>query len=123
MVTPSSSTSQVNAITTSTTQSHYVNALTASDRIGLTGLNDDQWKTLVTMLNECKPSSTTEKLTGTDLLSYWIIDTRATNHMTSSLQFLYEVHDMAPLPVKLSDGRITLATRQGTIVLSSMLTL
>lgn len=43
--------------------------------------------------------------------------------MTGSLQFLSEIRDMILLPVKLPDGRITLATRQGTFVLSSLLTL
>lgn len=31
------------------------NAITAQDRVGITGLSDKQWHTLVNMLNEKKP--------------------------------------------------------------------
>lgn len=43
--------------------------------------------------------------------------------MTGSLNFIYDVRDMVPLPVKLPDGRMTLATQQETVVLSSLLTI
>ena len=50
-------------------------AVTASDRAGLTGLTDEQWKSLVSLLNERKPQA--EKLTGMSFLSSWIIDSGA----------------------------------------------
>lgn len=72
---PTSSTPRANTVMTSASSNHSTNALTASDRIGLTGLNDIQWQTFVTMLNERKPSSTSKKITGMHFLSSWIIDT------------------------------------------------
>ncbi|CAA7029625.1 unnamed protein product [Microthlaspi erraticum] len=76
------------------------NAVTTSDRLGFSGLNDEQWKSLVEFL-----------------------DQRATNHMTGSLDYLTDPHDMAPMSVKLPDGRFTVASKQGSVRLGSHLTL
>ena len=117
---PSAAPARVNAVTTST-QQHSANTLTATDRVGLTGLSDEQWKTLVTLLNEHKPASNT--LSGTSSVSSWIVDSGATNHMTGTLGFLIDIRDTASLPVKLPDGRLTLVTQRGTVILSSLLTI
>lgn len=79
------------------------NAVTTSDRLGFSGLNDEQWKSLVEFLDQRKKPST-DRLTGTFFLSSWIVDTGATNHMTGSLDYLTDPHDMAPMSVKLPDG-------------------
>lgn len=100
---------------------HSGSTITSSDRIGLTGLTDDQWKTLVTILNERKTPANT--LTGMSSNFSWILDSGATSHMTGSLGSLIDILDTASLPVKLPDGRITLAIQQGTAVMSSTLTL
>ncbi|KAG7599411.1 Reverse transcriptase RNA-dependent DNA polymerase [Arabidopsis suecica] len=97
-------------------------AITDSDRVGLSGLNDHQWKSLVQMLEERK-STSTDRLNGTWFLESWIIDTGASNHMTGSLDFLNEVCDMSPVLIKLPDGRFTTSTRQGTVQLGSSLKL
>ena len=112
---------QANAVSHGPPLQHSANTITSSDRIGLTGLNDEQWKTLVTMLNERRTPPNT--LSGTSLTFSWIIDSGATNHMTGSLASLIDIRDTVSLPVKLPDGRITLATQQGTAVLSSNLTI
>ncbi|KAG7557929.1 Integrase catalytic core [Arabidopsis suecica] len=96
--------------------------ITDSDRVGLSGLNDHQWKSLVQMLEERQPTST-DRLNGTWFLESWIIDTGASNHMTCSLDFLNEVCDMPPVLIKLPDGRFTTSTRQGTVQLGSSLRL
>ena len=51
-----------------------------TDASPLSRLNTDQWQTLLQMLGGSKPA-TTEKMTGKP----WIIDTRASNHMTGTI--------------------------------------
>lgn len=58
-----------------------------ADRVGLSGLGDTQWKTLVGLLSE-REKSHGVKLSGMLFLSSWIIDTGASNHMTRSLEYL-----------------------------------
>lgn len=67
-------------------------------------------KTLVTFLNERKQP------TGTNLTSKfsdhsWIIDSGATNHMTSSLSRLSDTRDIPSLSIKLPDGRFSYASK------------
>ena len=114
----SSSTDLARANAVTLLSQHFANAISDSDCIGFTGLSDDQWKTLVTMLNERKTPANT--LSGTSSKFSWILDSGATNHMTGSVASLTDLRDTVSLPVKLPDGRITLATRQGTVVLSSL---
>ncbi|XP_056846267.1 uncharacterized protein LOC130497478 [Raphanus sativus] len=52
---------RANAITLPQPQ-HSANLITSEDRVGLTGLSDEQWKTLVSLLNDHKPA--TNKLSG-----------------------------------------------------------
>lgn len=99
------------------------NVITAQDRVGLTGLSDNQWHTLVTMLNKKKQHPTSASLTGMCFLNSWIVDSGATNHMTSDLSFLCDVRDIAPLPVKLPDGRFSYPSKQGSVSISSTLVL
>lgn len=63
------------------------NLITSQDRVGLTGLNDEQWHMLVNLLNERKQQPLTA-LTGMSSMDSWIVDSGATNHMTSSEGFL-----------------------------------
>ena len=67
------------------------------------------------MLGGSKPA-TTEKMAGKDLL--WMLDTRATNHMTSVLGVLRDLKEIAPCPVGLPNGTDTIATKEGTIILN-----
>lgn len=91
------------------------NVITAQDRVGLTGLSDNQWHTLVTMLNKKKQHPTSASPTGMCFLNSWIVDSGATNHMTSDLSFLSDV--------KLPDGRFSYASKQGSVSISSTLVL
>lgn len=88
--------------------------ITPADRVGFSGLNDQQWKTLVNMLNE-RNSTSHDHRSGNFFLESWIIDTGASNHMTGSLDYLTDVCDMAPMLIKLPDGRFTTSYRQGTV--------
>lgn len=120
----SSSVSQGNSSSQAKGAMHSANvALTASDQVGFSGLSEDQWKTLVQMLGERKQGDNDQKLTGISNFSSWIIDTGASNHMTGSVDFLTEVSLMNPMFIKLPDGRITVATQQGSVRLDSSLTL
>lgn len=53
----------------------------SSDRIGFSGLSDQQWQTLVHMLNDRKPKSQGHH-SGMSFIDSSIIDTGASNHMT-----------------------------------------
>ena len=107
---PSTDLAKAHAVTLAPQQQqHTTNMITSADRVGFTALSDDQWKTLVTMLNERKTPPNT--LTSMSSNFSWILDLGATNHMTGSLASLTDIRDTVSLPVKLPDGRITLATR------------
>lgn len=62
-------------------------ALTAEDRVGISGLSDAQWKTLVHILNGRK-QNLVDPFLGKLFIESWIIYFGATNHMTGSLDFL-----------------------------------
>lgn len=91
-----------------------------AERSGLTNLSSDQWQMLVEMLNNYKGSSN-ERMIGKR--SEWIIDTRASNHMTRNIAELYELKDMQGCPVGLPDGKQATATKRGTVFLHGGLTL
>ena len=76
---------------------------------------------LVNLLNECKQTGPSTSLTGISLENSWIVDSGATNHMTCSLAFLSNVQDISVVPVKLPNGRFGFASKQGTVVVSSVL--
>ncbi|XP_010484894.1 PREDICTED: uncharacterized protein LOC104763183 [Camelina sativa] len=96
--------------------------LTVSDRVGISGLTNDQWKLLVHMLEERK-APPTERLSGKVFIESWIIDTGASNHMTGTLEFLFDICDMAPVLIKLPDGRFTTATKHGRVSFGTELNL
>ena len=96
--------------------------LTEADRVGISGLNDEQWKQLRQMLEERNLNSTNTK-SGKFFLESWIIDSGATNHMTGTLEFLRDVCDMPPIMIKLPDGRLTTSTKHGRVYLGSSLDL
>lgn len=84
--------------------------------MGIRVLSDAQWKTLVTILDERKPPPN-ERLSGKYFLESWIIDTRVSNHMTGMIEFFIDICDMAPVLIKLPDGRFTTTTKHGRVCL------
>ena len=96
--------------------------ITEADRTSFVGLSDQQWKTLQTMLNE-RETGGSSHLSGKYFIESWIIDTGASNHMTGSIDFLTEISVMAPVYIKLPDGRFTVANQQGKVSLGSHLQL
>lgn len=81
-----------NAVTAVTSQAikraNYV--VTDHGRNTMSGLLDDQWKSVVAILNVGKHGSA-EHLTGMSSNFSWILDTRATHHMTNCLHVLSEL--------------------------------
>ncbi|KAG7536884.1 Ribonuclease H-like superfamily [Arabidopsis suecica] len=117
--TSNSSGSQHFGLTTSMSQT---SPLSAADRVGISGLSNDQWQTLVNILEERKARNTNHQ-SGMFFIESWIIDTRSSNHMTRTLEFLMDIRDMAPVLIKLTDGRFTTANKQGRVSLGSSLCL
>lgn len=91
-----------------------------AEKSGLPNLSDDQWQTLVEMLNNYK-GNTNERMTCKG--NEWIIDTGAFNHMTRNLINLHELKDMQGCRVGLPDGKQTTATKKGTATLDGGLKL
>jgi hydroxyethylthiazole kinase-like sugar kinase family protein len=77
------------------------------------GLSDEQWKTLLHLLNNATTSST-EKLSGMQ----WIIDTGTSRHMTGRLDCLSDMKNIAHCQVGLPNGNQIAAVKEGTSVLS-----
>lgn len=71
---------------------------------GLVELSNEQWQTLVDMLNNHK-STTNEKMIGKNIYNLWIIDSGASNHMTGNLKHLGELRTVQGCPVGLPDGQ------------------
>lgn len=100
----------------------HTHSLTDDDRLGLSGLSDAQWKTLVHMLDE-RNTTSVNRLSGKSFIESWIIYSGAINHMTGSLDLLIDVSDMAPVNIKLPDGRFTISSKMGSVQLGSSLVL
>lgn len=83
------------------TTSNYVAEIENS---GLVELSNEQWQTLVDMLNNHK-STTNEKMIGKNIYNLWIIDSGASNHMTGNLKHLCELRTVQGCPVGLPDGQ------------------
>lgn len=62
-------------------QESSFSAITEADRVGFSGLNETQWRTLVLILEERKQPSPTH-LSGKFFFETWILYSGATNHMT-----------------------------------------
>lgn len=96
--------------------------ISQGDRVGFSGLDEAQWKLLVTMLEERKQPHPT-RLSGNLFFESWIIDTGATNHMTGSREYLMDIKFMSPVRIKLPDGRFTVAVQKGLVPMGTQITL
>ena len=82
--------------------------MTDSDRTGISELSDEQWATLLTMLNSHKYGAN-ERLTGKQNTLPWIIDTGASHHMIGTYECLNDLCDIIPCLVGLPNGAETKA--------------
>ncbi|XP_010242510.1 PREDICTED: uncharacterized protein LOC104586844 [Nelumbo nucifera] len=90
--------------------------VTDGDRTGLSGLNDEQWQALASMLNAYK-TRTNEILSSKNYSIEWIIDSGASHHMTGNLNVLVNTYDVAPCPIRLPNGAHTEAVKEGIVEL------
>jgi len=90
--------------------------------LGSLGLSTDQLQGLLNLLNNQKISnSNPEKMTGKQVS--WIIDTRASDHMTGILNNLHNLRDIVPRIVGLPNGNTTVAIKEGALSLDRGITL
>ena len=94
--------------------------LNEHDRQGLSGLTDDQWTTIQKLINTGKSAT---NLSGKSHDTLWILDTRATHHMTGQLELLEDVRDITPVSIMLPAGADVVTLKQGTVRLTSQFSL
>ncbi|XP_010530489.1 PREDICTED: uncharacterized protein LOC104807073 [Tarenaya hassleriana] len=92
----------------------------SSDNQPPSGLSDDQWKTLVSLLNAGKIGANANS-SGMSSFDSWILDTGALHHLTGRLELLQDPMSVTPCSIVLPDGRHAFATRSGSVSLSSHL--
>ena len=95
-------------------------AITDSDRLGLLGLTDEQWSVVQKMINS---GQSTLPFVGKKNDELWILDTGATHHMTGRIELIEDARDIAPLSILLPAGKDAHASKQGTVRLTSTLSL
>ena len=88
----------------------------------LDGLNNEQWQTLLGLLNSEKPV-VPKKLASKYMIKGWIIDSGASHHMTGQLELIRNLREIMECLVGLPNGKQTFAMKEGTIVLNDALTL
>ncbi|KAK9190783.1 hypothetical protein WN943_019393 [Citrus x changshan-huyou] len=85
--------------------------LSAQDWAALAAtLTDDQWATMVNMLNSQNKDVSKEKLSGK-----WILDTGASRHMTGSRELMTDLQNIGPSPIGLPNGTCSHAQGEGTV--------
>ncbi|KAH7667093.1 hypothetical protein IHE45_12G037600 [Dioscorea alata] len=113
---------KANALQFSTPRTSMNAAISYTDRSDINGLNDEQWQTLLNILNNAK-RGVTKKLNGKCSSMEWIIDTGASHHMTGRLDCLSHIQDILECPVRLPNGKKTASTKEGIVMLSDELKL
>ena len=93
--------------------------ITDAGRLGLTGISDEQWKIVHKLIN--KGTSSNEHLQGKKDECVWILDTEATHHMTGCFEIMENTQDIPSIIVFLPAGSEAIASKQGTVRLTSTL--
>ena len=94
--------------------------VTDFDRRGISGLSDEQWAILLTMLDSYKGVAN-EMLTSKQNILPWIIDTGASHHMIDTYECLNDLRDIMPCLVGLPNGAETKALKEGIVTLGEKL--
>lgn len=92
------------------------------DKTGITGLSNEQWATLKTLLSTAQ-RGTNEKSTGKCSTTQWIIDSGASHHMRGCLDCPSDVQIIIDCPVGLPNGKQAAATNKGTMMFNNKLAL
>ncbi|KAK8551425.1 hypothetical protein V6N12_040068 [Hibiscus sabdariffa] len=106
---------EANVVQASTTKVIGNDIISDSDKTAITGLSNEQWETLRTLLNGAKMGMN-EKMTGNRSSMHWIIDSGASHHMAGCLECLSDVREVIGSPVGLPNGNQIAATKEGTMV-------
>jgi len=109
------------------TNTVHVETKTCSEQKGesrsvVTGINNEQWKILIKILNANK-SNEVEKMTSKGSCVLWIIDSGASNHMTGTSRNLREQHNVKAWTVGLPNAEEALANIKRTMILEGGLKL
>lgn len=97
---PRANTTTVAKPTTSKIQANIT--VTDADRLGLSGITDEQWNIVQKLIN--KGSTNDGHLKGKRDECIWILDTGATHHMTGCLESMENIRDITNIPVLLPAG-------------------
>ena len=81
-------------------------------------INSEQIASLISLLQSQQSNLSSERLSGKTTLTDVIIDTGSSHHMTGDLVLLKDVCDIPTSSVTFPDGRLSQATKHGTLVLS-----
>lgn len=95
---------------------------TEAEKGGLSGLSNEQWNTLLNILNSQKDGNQ-GRLNGTYNSMEWIIDTGASHHVAGSLKLMSNVKSGNPVPIGLPDGKEVMTEKEGTVMLNKYLKL
>ncbi|CAA7028514.1 unnamed protein product [Microthlaspi erraticum] len=87
---------------------------TEAERSGYIGLTNEQWSTLIKLLEE--KQGATPRLTGKSFSHDWVIDTGASNHMTGYVDLLNDRKYMLPCGIGLPNGKQSLSREKGTVI-------
>ena len=83
-----------------------------TSQVVIPGLSPKQVQRLLSLIHV--PNGGYEKLSGN---VSWLIDSRASSHMTCRLENLNEVTTICPIPISLPNGTHTLSRKKGTVTL------
>ncbi|WOH00045.1 hypothetical protein DCAR_0519401 [Daucus carota subsp. sativus] len=81
----------------------------------------DQWKALAGLIGNTKIPD--DRLNGKFDNKLWIVDTGASRHVTCHASWLFHTHEVHHCPVGLPNGKSVMATKEGSVQLSSKITL
>ncbi|XP_010552423.1 PREDICTED: uncharacterized protein LOC104822774 [Tarenaya hassleriana] len=95
-------------------------AILDSDKPPVSGLSNEQWQTLVSLLNAGKIGAT-ETISGMCSNVPWILDTGASHHMTGCPELLTNLSPMTSSSIILPDGRQSFASQSGSVFLTAHL--
>ncbi|CAA7024092.1 unnamed protein product [Microthlaspi erraticum] len=97
--------------------------LTDADRQGLSGISDEQWRTIQRVFGSSNIKNTSDRLSGKNDEIVWILDTCATHHMTGKIDLLHDIRSISPVFVTLPAGKNVISSQQGTVFLTPNLCL
>ncbi|KAJ4718835.1 Retrovirus-related Pol polyprotein from transposon TNT 1-94 [Melia azedarach] len=81
----------------------------------------EQWQAIVGLIGNTKIPD--DRLNGKFDDKIWIIDTRATHHVTGYATWLFDTQEILDCPVGLPNGETIVATQEGSVRLSDKITL